>query len=85
MSQKHITKTTRIIPWIILFICLLPSICANLLYRHNLINNHDSKQNGNLILALHVIVRVVEIQMVLDMEILQQHHPVDIFLLTQKT
>jgi hypothetical protein len=28
---------------------LLPSICANLLYRHNLINNHDSKQNGNLI------------------------------------
>lgn len=47
MDQTN--KTANWIPWLILLVCLLPSLCANLIYKANLIDPSESKQNGTLI------------------------------------
>lgn len=49
MEQIKSNKSVGWIPWLILLVCLLPSVCANFLYKANLINSNSTKQHGNLV------------------------------------
>lgn len=49
MEQDNSNKPVNWIPWLILLVCLLPSICANFLYKANLVNSKETKQRGSLV------------------------------------